>query len=111
MKGLFTLLLALLVLISFSAGCRMFEADVRIARHELADCTLQGTATNVGRINAQDVKVYATFTDQNKEPVGSRLMYSIGELRERESADFVVIVPQEYCDSVDDYNVWAEWSE
>jgi hypothetical protein len=111
MKGLLILVLALLVLISFSAGCRIFEPDVKIARHELAECVLQGTATNVGRITAEDVKLYATFTDQNKEPVGFRLMYSVGELRERESADFLFVVPQEYCNSIDDYNVWAEWAE
>lgn len=111
MKGLLILLLALLVLVPFSAGCRLFEPDVKIVRHELADCVLQGTATNVGRITAQDVTVYATFTDQNEEPVGSRLTYAVGELRERESADFVVVVPQEHCGAVANYHVWAEWSE
>lgn len=111
MKGLLILLLVLFVLISFPVGCRVFVADVRVVRHELADCTLRGTATNLGRVTAQDVKVYATFTDRNDEPVGSKQSYSIGELRERESADFLITVPQEQCDSIDGYEVGAEWAK
>lgn len=115
MKGLLILLLAVFVLCSLSVasncGERTFSADLKITRHELADCTVYGTVTNLGRITAQDVKVHAQFTDGSGAPVAPELSYSIGELRWKESADFWITVPRQQCDLIVEYKVWPEWSK
>jgi len=114
-KRLLILLLVVFVLFSLLVACscyqRTFSSDLKITRHELVDCTVYGTVTNLGRITAQDVKVYAEFTDGSGAPVGSKLSYSIGELHWKESADFWITAPQQQCDAIVGYQVWPECSE
>jgi hypothetical protein len=109
-KGLLILLLAALVLcsLSISSVCktRIFEVDLKIVRHQLVDCTVSGSVTNIGGITAQDVKVYAKFTDGSGDRIGEKLSYSIDELRGEESADFWITVPREMCDLIAEYEVW-----
>ena len=106
------LLFALLMLSIFLVGCeREWSEDVRIVSHDMPGCTVLGMVKNFSDGTAHDVKVYARFTDRNGDYAGSKLSYSIGQLRPGESASFRISVPPKQCAPVVWYDVWPEWLE